>query len=144
MIVSAINSRLRHWLCDEDEARRGAGARLAASPERLRTAGVEAEGRVGDPDPVQAISNALHRFGAYQIVIATDGDGPSHAFARDLVGRARRRFGQLVAHVVVEPSEDARRGSASPTRRRRAGSAKRAASVAVLKASRYSSLAAQD
>ena len=36
VIAPALNSRLRYWLSDEDEARRAAGVRLAAVP-RLPT-----------------------------------------------------------------------------------------------------------
>lgn len=46
LIVPALNSRLRHWLSDEDKARRRAGLRLDATLERLRGAGIKAEGRV--------------------------------------------------------------------------------------------------
>jgi hypothetical protein len=106
VIAPALNSRLRHWLSDEDEARRGAGLRLAASLEHLSAAGIEAEGLVGDADPLQAITDALHEFGAHEIVIATHPERRSHWLTRDLVGRARRRFAQPIVHVVVEPSED--------------------------------------
>jgi len=118
VIAPALNSRLRHWISDEDEARRSASARLAATLEHLRTAGVEAEGRVGDPDPVQAITDALHRFEAHEIVIATNRDAHPHWLARDLVGRARRRFIQPVAHVVAKPSADSKLVSESTTRGR--------------------------
>jgi hypothetical protein len=106
VIAPALNSRLRHWLSDGDEARRGAGLRLAASLEHLSVAGIEAEGLVGDADPLQAITDALYEFGAHEIVIATHPESRSHWLTRDLVGRARRRFAQAIVHVVVEPSED--------------------------------------
>src|SRR4051812_7442730 len=75
VIAPALNSRLRHWLSDEDDARRSAGLRLTASLERLSAAGIEAEGLVGDADPLQAIADALHRFEVQQIVIATPPQG---------------------------------------------------------------------
>jgi hypothetical protein len=106
VIAPALNSRLRHWLSDEDEARRDAGLRLAASLEHLSAAEIEAEGLVGDADPLQAITDALHAFAAHEIVIATHPEGRSHWLTRDLVGRARRRFAQPIVHVVAEPSED--------------------------------------
>src|SRR5262245_31349373 len=77
VIAPALNSRLRHWLSDEDDARRIARLRLDASLQHLRAAGIEAEGRVGDPDPLFAITDALHEFGAHEIVIATHREGPS-------------------------------------------------------------------
>jgi hypothetical protein len=103
VIAPALNARLRHWLSDEDDARRAAGVRLEASLAHLRAAGIEAEGRVGDADPLQAVADALHQFGAEEIVITTHPDGRSHWLARDLVARARRRFAQPIRELVVEP-----------------------------------------
>jgi len=134
VIAPALNSRLRHWLSDEDEARRSAGVRLAASLERLSAAGIEAKGLVGDADPLQAITDALHEFGGQEIVIATHAERRSHWLTHDLVGRARRRFTQPVVHVVVEPSEDSMPGSESTTSGR-PRSAKSAAAAAVIKVS---------
>jgi hypothetical protein len=102
VVAPALNSRVRHWLSDEDEARRRAAHRLDESLERLRAAGIDAEGRIGDPDPLQAIGDALREFRAHEIVIATQGAGRSHWLTRDLVERARRHFAQPVVQAVVE------------------------------------------
>jgi GABA permease len=123
VVAPALNSRLRHWLSDEDEARRCAGLRLGASLERLRAAGIGAEGRVGDPTPLQAIADALHEFRAQEIVIVQR-EGRSHWLTRDLVGRARRRFAQPVAQVGVEQSKRSEPVTKSTTRRRCIGTAK--------------------
>jgi hypothetical protein len=107
VIAPALNSRLRHWLSDEDEARRSAGRRLALSLERLRAVGIEAEGQIGDPNPLQAIADALYEFGAQEIVIPTEREGRAHWLTRDLVGRARRRFAQPVVQVATEQNTNA-------------------------------------
>jgi hypothetical protein len=104
VVAPALNSRLRHWLSDEDEARRSATRRLAAELESLGAAGIEADGQVGDADPLQAIDDALYNFGAEEIVIATRPDRRLHWAMRDLVERAQRRFAQMIVHVVIEPS----------------------------------------
>ena len=119
MIAPALNSRLRHWLSDEDEARRSAGLRLAESLEHLSAVGIEAKGVVGDTDPVQAITDALREFDADEIVIAMHPEGRSHWLTHGLVGRVRRRFDQPVTQVVGNPSEASVPGPASMTRRRR-------------------------
>jgi len=106
VIAPALNSRLRYWLSDEDDARRGASIRLAESLESLRAAGIEAAGRIGDADPMQAVADALNEYGADQIVIPSSPDERSHWLARDLVERARRRFAQPVVRVVVEHREN--------------------------------------
>jgi hypothetical protein len=99
VIAPALNSRVRYWLSDEDEARRRAAHRLGESLERLRAAGIDAEGRIGDPDPLQAISDALREFPAHEIVIATQRARRSHWLTRDLVERARRHFAQPVVQA---------------------------------------------
>jgi hypothetical protein len=102
VVVPALNSRLRYWLSDEDGARRDADLRLAESLDCLHAAGIEAAGRIGDPDPVQAIGDALREFGAQQIVIPRQRKARPHWLARDAVERARRRF---ALPVVAQPTE---------------------------------------
>ncbi len=104
VIAPALNSRLRHWLSDEDEARRDAERRLGACLERLRAADVDAIGRVGDADPLLAIDDSLRLFPADEIVIATRPDTRPHGRRRNLVGRARSRYRQPILHVVVDPA----------------------------------------
>jgi hypothetical protein len=106
VIAPALNSRLRHWMSDEDEARRGAGLRLDASLEGLWAAGIGAEGVIGDADPLLAIADALRQFEAQQIVVATRPESRARWLSRDLVGRASRRFALPVVQVVGEPSDD--------------------------------------
>jgi GABA permease len=117
VIAPALNSRIRHWLSDEDEARRRAHLRLAATLESLCAAGIEADGRVGDADPLQAIDDALGEFHPEEIVIVTQPDRHSHWTTRDLSGQARRRFAQAVVQIVAESEENARAALASRTRR---------------------------
>jgi len=103
VIAPALNSRLRHWLSDDDGARAAAEARLASCLERLAETGIAAEGRIGDANPLQAIADALKTFDADELVIATHPRGRSHWLQRDLIRRARTRFPQPVLHVVVDP-----------------------------------------
>lgn len=102
VVAPALNSRLRHWVSDVDEARRGAEARLQISIDRLAAHGIEARGLVGDADPLQAIDDALKLFAADEIIVATHPEGRSHWLERDLVGRVRARYLQPIRHVVVD------------------------------------------
>ena len=103
MVVSpALNSRLRHWLSDEDAARAEAAARLERCTERLRAAGIVVFGHVGDADPLQAIADALAIAPADELLIATHPRERSNWLERDLVSRACARFDLPVAHVVVD------------------------------------------
>jgi hypothetical protein len=140
VVAPALNSRLRHWLSDEDEARRSAGRRLEASLKRLRAVGIEAEGRVGDPDPLQAITDALHEFEAQEIVVPTHREGRAHRLTRDLVGRARRRFAQPVLQAGVDLSKGSEFVSESTPQGRGTGSTK--ASVPLARARRVRERAA--
>jgi hypothetical protein len=91
VVTPALNTRLRHWLSDEDAARRRASERLSSSLEQLRRRGVRAFGMVGDADPLQALTDALRTFPADEIVVVQGPEPPNH-LAHDLVTRARRRF----------------------------------------------------
>jgi hypothetical protein len=111
-IAPALNSRLRHWTSDEDAAREAADERLAHFVDRLTEAGIEAHGTVGDADPLQAIADGLHVFQADEIVIATHPEARSHWLSRNVVERARFRFGLPVLHVVVDAAgENGRPGA---------------------------------
>jgi nucleotide-binding universal stress UspA family protein len=107
LVVSpALNSRLKHWVSDEDPARAEAQARLDASLARLRDAGLDARGEVGDSDPLQAIEDALRTFGADELIISTHPEGRSHWLERRVVETARERFAVPVTHVVVDLGSD--------------------------------------
>jgi hypothetical protein len=102
VVCPALNSQVRHWASDEDGARAAAQARLDASLEQLRRDGVQADGEVGDGDPLQAIEDALRTFGADEIVISTHPEGRSNWLERNVVGEAKARFDVPITHVVVD------------------------------------------
>jgi hypothetical protein len=102
VVTPALNSPLRHWVSDEDDARAAAETRLDASLAKLAEAGVEARGEVGDGDPLQAIEDALRTFGADEIIISTHPEGRSNWLERGIVERARERFAVPITHVVTD------------------------------------------
>ena len=102
VVAPALNTRLRHWLSDEDPARRAAERRLAGALAALRAAGVDVDGWVGDADPLLAIEDALAVFPADELLIATHPEARSNWLAHDLVGRACARFALPVLHLVVD------------------------------------------
>ena len=103
LVVSpALNSPLKHWVSDEDEARHAAQERLDRSLARLREAGFEARGEIGDGEPLQAIEDALRTFGADEIIISTHPEGRSHWLEKGVVSGARERFAVPITHVVVD------------------------------------------
>jgi len=104
VVAPALNSRLRHWMSDEDGARQAAEQRLVACLERLEITGVRPYGWVGDADPLLAMDDALHVFAADEVIVATHPESRSNWLAHHLVDRARERFALPIAHVVVEPA----------------------------------------
>jgi len=110
VVVPALNSRLRHWLSDIDDAVARAHDRLEVALADLRTRGVSARGEVGDANPLVAIDDALAHFPASAIVIATLPPGQSNWLERGLIGKARARFDAPVTHLVSTeaPLEDRR------------------------------------
>jgi hypothetical protein len=108
VVCPALNSPLKTWVSDEDDARQQARVRLDATLGRLAAIGVHARGEVGDGDPVQAMDDALRTFGADEIVISTHPEGRSNWLERGVVTSARERFDVPIRHVVVD-LEKARR-----------------------------------
>jgi hypothetical protein len=117
VVAPALNSRLRHWLSDVDEAVARARERLDLAIIAMRRRGVVARGDIGDADPLLAIEDALASFPADEIVIATLPKGRSNWIERGLVEKATARFGVPLTHLVssydlVEPRSGPARAAA--------------------------------
>jgi hypothetical protein len=103
VVSPALNSKLRHWVSDEDGAREAAQSRLDRSLARLEANGLPAQGEIGDADPVQAVEDALRGFGSVdEIVLSTHPEGRSHWLERGVVEAVRHRFDVPLTHVVVD------------------------------------------
>jgi hypothetical protein len=106
VVAPALNSQLRHWVSDDDQARAAAQERVQASVARLAETGLAVRGEVGDGEPLQAMEDALRTFGADEIVISTHPVGRSHWLEQGLVQKARERFPVPITHVIVDLSAD--------------------------------------
>jgi hypothetical protein len=102
VIAPALNSHLRTWTSDVDGALREARERLDTSLGALLSAGVDAEGDIGDGDPLQAIEDGLRTFDADELIVSTHPPGRSNWLERDVVLKARERFEIPITHVVVD------------------------------------------
>jgi hypothetical protein len=100
LICPALNSWLAHWVSDVDRAEAEARQRVEAGLAALVGAGIDARGEIGDPDPLQAIADALAIHGADELVLATRPDNMLHRFERRLVERARARWAMPIEHLV--------------------------------------------
>jgi hypothetical protein len=102
VVAPALNSPLRHWVSDEDNARAAARDRVDASVAKLAGTGLAVRGEIGDGEPLQAMEDALRTFGADEIVISTHPVGRSHWLEQGLVENARKRFSCPITHVIVD------------------------------------------
>ena len=85
----------------------GAEQRVQRTLARLKAAGIEATGHVGDPDPVAAALNAVHDERVDEIIVSTFPRETSGWLKRDVVGRIRKGTKLPVYHVEVPESEAA-------------------------------------
>jgi len=106
VVCPALNTPLKHWLSDEDGARESAQERLDRSLAGMRSAGLTADGEIGDGDPIQAIEDALRTFRPDELIVSTHPAGKSHWLERGVVDKARERFALPVTHVIVDLDAD--------------------------------------
>lgn len=85
----------------------GAEERVRRTLARLKAAGIEATGHVGDPDPVAAAMNAVHDERVDEIIVSTFPRETSGWLRRDVVGRIRKGTKLPVYHIEVPESEAA-------------------------------------
>jgi hypothetical protein len=102
VVCPALNSPVRHWASDEDDAREEAQRRLDASLRTMQAAGIQASGEIGDGDPLQAIEDAFRTFRPDELIVSTHPLGKSHWLERGVVEKARERFALPLTHVVVD------------------------------------------
>lgn len=72
--------------------------------ERLHAAGVEADGEVGDEDPMKAISSTLDRRQFDEIILSTLPTDRSGWLRQDLPSRVRKRTSIPLTHIVTSAS----------------------------------------
>jgi hypothetical protein len=114
VVVPALNSKLKHWTNEEDQAREDARQRLQELLGELRGQGFAAEGDIGEDDPVQATEDALRLFPADEVIISTHPAGRSNWLEHDVINRAHERFDVPVTHVVVDLEQEAAAAGARP------------------------------
>jgi GABA permease len=107
LVCPALNvSRIKHWVSDEDQARREAQERLDFMVARLEREGVRVRGDIGDADPIQAMEDALRIWPSHEAIVSTHPPGRSLWLERGVVERARDRFTIPVSHVVVDLEQE--------------------------------------
>ena len=97
-----------HLVWTEGEAQSIARQRLERAVERFQQLGAEADGEVGDANPLLAIEDVLRNQSFDEIILSTLPAGPSRWLKLDLPARVQKQFGLPVTHVVGE-AEPARK-----------------------------------
>ena len=90
------------WLAsDEDQAREDAAA-IAEKSARAVEGEAAVETEVGDPDPVQAIEDALRTFPADELIVVTRRGEKASWLEKDAGREAIERFGLPVTHLAAD------------------------------------------
>jgi hypothetical protein len=89
------------------DAPREARERLAKMLDRLSDAGLVSSGMIGDPDPYNAVMNALELFRVDDVVISTLPGERSGWLRSNLIERVQGATSVPVEHVVVDPQAQA-------------------------------------
>jgi nucleotide-binding universal stress UspA family protein len=91
------------WLAsDEDDARAQAAEKAEASARAVAPEAGRTEAEVGDPDPVQAIEDALREFPADELIVVTHPGEEAGWLEKDTAREALERFDVPLTHLVVE------------------------------------------
>ena len=103
VMAPALGSRTARWTGDE-HAYQEAAAHLEATLRALRELDLEADGRVGSHDPLQAADDGLREFAADEIVFAVHRGGEENWLERGVVDAARARYPVPVSEIAVARS----------------------------------------
>jgi hypothetical protein len=101
VVAPALSSTLDRWTGDQ-AAYDNADAQLQATLQALDALGVEATGKIGSHDPLQATIDGLREFPADAIVLATHNSGHANWLEEGLVESIGRVTKVPVSHVVVD------------------------------------------
>jgi hypothetical protein len=104
VVAPIIVSRMHYLASDVDKELQEAHRRLAAALEWARSEGLQASGKVGDPNAAfGAIEDELRVFAADEVLISTYAPGTSNWLETGIVKRLREELDIPVTHVVVDP-----------------------------------------
>jgi hypothetical protein len=106
IVAPILVSRVRYLASDIDRELREAHERLEHALAWARSEGVQASGRVGDPNAaLGAIEDELRLFAADEVLISTYPPGTSNWLETNIVGRLQEELDIPVTHVIVAPED---------------------------------------
>jgi hypothetical protein len=102
-VVSPQNAPRAGYVVYADSRRSSAERRLRRTLDLFHEAGIAARGAVVDPDPLQAIKDAVYEYKPDEVIISTHpGELKSSWLRANLIERARKAVDVPVDHVVVD------------------------------------------
>jgi hypothetical protein len=101
-VVAPQNEPRAGYVVYKDSRASAAERRLRRTLDLLHEEGIAARGAIVDPDPLQALRDAIHEYRPDEIIISTHPRARSGWLRRDLVERARRMTVIPIEHVVVD------------------------------------------
>jgi hypothetical protein len=102
-VISPQNAPRAGFVVYADSRRSSAERRLRRTLDLLHEAGIAARGAVVDPDPLQAIKDAVYEYQPDEIIISTHpGQVKSSWLRANLIDRARKAVDVPVEHVEVD------------------------------------------
>lgn len=103
VIAPALSSRLDRLTGDE-QAYEAAEDHLSAMLDLLKHLGIDAEGRIGPHDPIQAADDGLREFPADLVVFAARREDEANRLEQDLAKVASDRYDIPVAQIGPDPA----------------------------------------
>jgi hypothetical protein len=101
-VVCPQNEPRAGYVVYEDSRRSSADRRLRRTLDLLHQAGIAARGSVVDPDPLQALKDAVYQYRPDEVIISTHPAERSGWLRGKLVERARKALDVPLEHVVVD------------------------------------------
>jgi hypothetical protein len=108
-VICPQNDSRAGYVVYDTSRRSAAERRLRRTLDVLHREGIAARGAVVDPDPVQALRDALHEHSPDEVIVSTHPQQRSGWLRGNLVDRARRLSPVPVEHVVVDLCESRER-----------------------------------
>ena len=102
VIAPALNSKMRFWMGDTDQAITHADQVQEEAVERLVEEGIDAAGDTGESDPLLALQDNLATYEADEIVLFTHSQGRRNWLEEGIVEQAQERFHVPIRHLVVD------------------------------------------
>ncbi len=102
LVAPALASNIRYRLSGEDRGIAEAQARADESVERCGAAGIPVTAYVGDPDPLQALDDAVRLYHPDEVLVATHPPDRVNWLEEGFVAQAQARFTLPITHLVVD------------------------------------------